>query len=57
MKQWYKVAIKMEKELGCLRSGRHPRKGRLERGFTMDEAGMVWAGVGTVTGWDRSSQC
>jgi len=48
-----KVAIKMERELGCPRSGRHPRKGRLGRGFTIDETGMVWAG-GAVTGWDRS---
>ena len=39
-----KEAIKVGKELGCPRSGRHPRKGRLGRGFTMDGAGMVWGG-------------
>lgn len=39
-----KEAIKMGKELGCPRSGRHPRKGRLGRGFTVDEADMVWGG-------------
>ena len=47
-----KVAIKMEKERRCPRSGRHPRKGRLGRGFTIDETGMVWAGT-EVHWWPR----